>query len=235
MLLFGDFLSVLMGLRQPNPMTRFLLGLWSFGGVGVAVKQGDLMKVVRLGKERVADFAPIVADLLADGSIAVESVGRSKVYTLLALGMDRLRAGVIDPGFGFEGTVVGTRFVSLLLRFFREVVAVAPVGVAPVEVAPVEVIEDYEAFKSVALETFDRLIAEYNYISLVPIYHIRRKVGTRVTRTQFDEWMTQLHIDQVLEFSSCGESRNITNDQFQDSIQPPIGSIWYFAKASKNK
>jgi hypothetical protein len=38
-----------MGLRQPNPMTRFLLGLWSFGGVGVAVKQGDLMKVADYG------------------------------------------------------------------------------------------------------------------------------------------------------------------------------------------
>jgi hypothetical protein len=32
------------------------------------------MKVARLGKERVADFAPIVADLVADGSIVLESV-----------------------------------------------------------------------------------------------------------------------------------------------------------------
>jgi hypothetical protein len=63
MLLFGDFLSVLMGLRQPNPMTRFLLGLWSFGGVDVAVKQGDLMKVVKLVKEMVVDYRLIVADL----------------------------------------------------------------------------------------------------------------------------------------------------------------------------
>jgi hypothetical protein len=52
-----------MSLRQPEPRTRFLLGLWSLGGLDVLVKQADLMKVVRLGKEKVADFAPIVADL----------------------------------------------------------------------------------------------------------------------------------------------------------------------------
>jgi hypothetical protein len=60
--LHGDFLSVFM-IRQPNPMTRLLLGLWSFGGVGVAVKQGDLMKVVKLVKEMVVDYRLIVADL----------------------------------------------------------------------------------------------------------------------------------------------------------------------------
>jgi hypothetical protein len=228
MLLFGDFLSVLMGLRQPNPMTRFLLGLWSFGGVDVAVKQGDLMKVVRLGKERVADFAPIVADLLADGSIVVESVGRSKVYTLLALGMDRLRAGVIDPGFGFEGTVVGTRFVSLLLRFFREVVAVAPVGVVSVEVAPVEKIEDYEAFKPVLLDTYRELLARFNYNRLVPIYQIRRELGDRVDRETFNQWIIQAHKDDVLEMMDCGE-RDITPDEIADSVKPPFGRLWFFA------
>jgi hypothetical protein len=137
---------------------------------------------------------------------------------------------VIDPGFGFEGTVVGTRFVSLLLRFFREVVAVAPVGVAPVEVEPVEVIEDYEAFKSVALETFDRLMAEFSYIKLVPIYHMREAIGDRVTRLQFNEWMTQLQVDEILEFSACGQSKSVTPERMNNSIKPPIGNMWYFAE-----
>jgi hypothetical protein len=173
----------------------------------------------------VADFAPIVVDLVADGSIVVESVGRSKVYTLLALGMDRLRAGVIDPGFGFEGTVVGTRFVSLLLRFFREVVAVAPVGVAPVEV---ERIEDYEAFKPILLDTYRELLSRFNYNRLVPIYQIRRELGDRVDRETFNQWIIQSHKDDVLEMMDCGE-RNITPDEIADSVKPPFGQLWFFA------
>jgi hypothetical protein len=225
MLLFSNFLSVLMGLRQPNPMTRFLLGLWSFGGVGVAVKQGDLMKVVRLGKERVADFAPIVADLVADGSIVVESVGRSKVFRLLAVGVDRLRAGVLSPEFEFEGAVVGTRFVSPLLKFMREVVAIAPIAA---EVVPVEKIEDYEAFKPILLDTYRELLSRFNYNRLVPIYQIRRELGDRVDRETFNQWIIQAHKDDVLEMMDCG-ARNITPDEIADSVQPPFGRLWFFA------
>jgi hypothetical protein len=52
--------------------------------VDAPVKQGDLMKAARLGKEKVADYGSIVAGLVADGSIVVESVGRSKFrHTLI--------------------------------------------------------------------------------------------------------------------------------------------------------
>ncbi len=219
-----------MNLRKPDPTTRLLLGLWSLDGMDAAVKRSEVMKRARIGKERVGDYSSIVDALVADGSIAVEMVGRSKVFRLLAPGVDRLRAGVLNPEFGFEGTVVvGTRFVSPLLRFFREVVAIAPI----VEASPVETIEDYEAFKSVALETFDRLMADYSYVILVPIYHIRREIGDQVTRAQFNEWMTQLHVDEILEFSGCGQSKNVTQETLRDSIKPPIGEIWYLAERVK--
>jgi hypothetical protein len=61
-----------MSLRKPDPMMRLLLSLWSFGEVGV--KRAEVMKRTRMGQERVADYAPIVDGLVADGSISIKKI-----------------------------------------------------------------------------------------------------------------------------------------------------------------
>lgn len=215
-----------MSLRKPDPTTRLLLGLWSLDGMDAAVKRSEVMKRARIGKERVGDYSSIVDALVADGSIAVEMVGRSMVFRLLAPGVDRLRAGVLNPEFGFDGTVVvGTRFVSPLLRFFREVVAIAPIVV---EAVPVEKIEDYEAFKPILLDTYRELLSRFNYDRLVPIYQIRSELGDRVDREMFNQWIIQSHKDDVLEMMDCGE-RDMTHEEAAGSVQPPFGRLWFFA------
>jgi hypothetical protein len=49
-----------------------LLSLWFLGGVDAPVKQGDLMKAARLGKEKVADYGSIVAELVADVMLSTQ-------------------------------------------------------------------------------------------------------------------------------------------------------------------
>jgi len=210
-----------MSFSETERRVRLLLMLWCLGGVEAPVMRGELMRRVKVGKERSADFVAIVEGLVTDG--AIEVVSRYQLR-LLRSGVERLRVELLDPMFEFGGVVLGKRFVSPLLRFVREVVA----GSVVAEVEVVEKIEDFETFKSILLDTYQALISRFNYDRLVPIYQIRREIGDRVDREQFNQWIIKIQVDGSLEMMDCGE-RKTTPDQIADSVQPPLGRLWFFA------
>jgi len=90
-------------------------------------------------------------------------------------------------------------------------------------------ISSYDEFKAVALETYDQLNRDYNLSNLVPIYQIRREIGDRVTRSQFNDWMLELQSKDVLHLVT-GLVTDLTPDKEKDSITTEIGGLRYYAK-----
>ncbi|MEI6430250.1 MAG: hypothetical protein WCO45_17985, partial [Pseudanabaena sp. ELA607] len=88
-------------------------------------------------------------------------------------------------------------------------------------------ISSYDEFKAVALETYKRLSYESNVSKLVPVYQIRRDIGDRVTRTQFNDWMLEMHRTDVLHLHDGG-SLQATDDQNRDSIYSELLKTYYF-------
>jgi hypothetical protein len=135
-----------------------------------------------------------------------------------------LANGLLSSDFGFEGQLVGSRLANAALRWFRQYqgVAVSVDAIAPK-------ISTYDEFKAVALETYDQLNRDYNFDNLVPIYRIRRAIGERVTRSQFNDWMLELQSKEIFQFIT-GRVTDLTPDKEQDSITTELGGLRYYAK-----
>ncbi|MCF3647932.1 hypothetical protein, partial [Planktothrix agardhii] len=69
----------------------------------------------------------------------------------------------------------------------------------------------------------------YNYDNLVPIYRIRRTIGDQVSRSRFNEWMLEMQANDIFQLLG-GEVLNVTGDQVEDSILPPVGNLRFFAQ-----
>jgi hypothetical protein len=90
-------------------------------------------------------------------------------------------------------------------------------------------IASYEKFEHVALEVYDQLNRDYNLDDLVPIYRIRREIGERVSRSQFNEWLMEMQSNDIFQLIG-GEMPDITQDKREDSITIPGGGLRYYAK-----
>jgi hypothetical protein len=91
------------------------------------------------------------------------------------------------------------------------------------------VIGSYEEFKSVALAVYDKLNYEYNLDDLVQIYRMRREIGERVSRTEFNDWLLEMQAEDIFQLMS-GEMPDITSDRRDDSLTIPGGGLRYYAK-----
>ncbi|HEY9705392.1 MAG TPA: hypothetical protein V6C58_23335, partial [Allocoleopsis sp.] len=88
-------------------------------------------------------------------------------------------------------------------------------------------ITSYEQFKRICLEAYHRLNTEYNLHHLVPIYRLRRDIGDRVTRTEFNNWLLQMQANDIFQLMA-GEMPDITPEKREDSlILPIIGAFRY--------
>lgn len=136
--------------------------------------------------------------------------------------------------FKFEGTIVGTWAANALVKWISQIdVAVVSADV-PVngKSALAELskgIASYDEFKSVALEVYDKLNQNHNFNDLVPIYRIRREIGDRVSRTEFNDWLLEMQEKDILQLMA-GEMRDITPDKRDDSITIPGGGLRYYTK-----
>jgi hypothetical protein len=87
-------------------------------------------------------------------------------------------------------------------------------------------ISSYEAFSKESMKTLKKLNTDYNYDNLVPIYVLRRTLGDRVDRTQFNEWLLEMHAQSIFELMS-GSMPDITPDIVEDSVRSRLGSVYY--------
>jgi len=207
-----------------NTEIRLLLGVWDFldKGEKLLTKGKVLPSFSRKDKEgKQAEYKDALQALIDGGAIAVSTV-KSVKYSLTDVGLQRLAEGLRSPDFSFQGaTLVSSRLANAALLWFQKNSGEA----MSVESAPK--ISNYDEFKAVALETYKRLSYESNVSKLVPIYQIRRDIGDRVTRTQFNDWMLEMHRTDILRLHGGGASQT-TEDQTRDSIYSELLKTYYF-------
>ncbi|MBD2315469.1 GNAT family protein [Phormidium tenue] len=206
-----------------NNEIRLLLNLWGLGNGQGLVKKSELLRPYK-GKEKKAVYEVSLNDLADSGAIALTMDKKVPKLSLTDAGSQQLAAGLLSADFGFEGQLVGSRLANAALRWFRQYQGV---GVSVDAIAPK--ISTYDEFKAVALETYDQLNRDYNFDNLVPIYRIRRAIGERVTRSQFNDWMLELQSKEIFQFIT-GRVTDLTPDKEQDSITTELGGLRYYAK-----
>jgi hypothetical protein len=208
-----------------------LLTLWNLGEGKGLVKRSVLLRSTCKGKEKATIHNDFLLKLQEDGAIAITDEKVVKV-SLTDTGLQRLAAGMLADDFAFEGQLVGSRLANAGLKWFREnhgLVVDQNVVVESAVTESVPKISSYDEFKAVALETYDQLNRDYNLSNLVPIYQIRREIGDRVTRSQFNEWMLELQSKDILQFITGGVA-DLTPDKEKDSITTELGGLRYYAK-----
>lgn len=219
-----------------NPETeakqiRLLLFLWDMGGIEEAVSKGQLTQRLKRSKEKSKDYQEIYEKLEAVGAIAFPK--KNKVSLVAPQGLQMLAEGLRSPEFKFKRQV-GAKTVNALLEWLRsqETSGNGAVGngvsAGKTETAK-NAIASYDEFKSVALDVYDRLNRDYNLDDLVPIYRIRREIGDRVSRSQFNEWLLEMQANDIVQLQG-GSVEDSAPDKLEDSITTKLGGLRCYAK-----
>ncbi|WP_191762406.1 hypothetical protein [Komarekiella delphini-convector] len=225
--------------------TCLLLALWDLGGTHKEVMKGQLTKRIVSKTKKVADFQSTFEELQKQGAIAISKKG----YSLTSpKGLEVLSEGLRSGDFRLEGTIVGTWVANALVKWISQIdVAVLGADV-PVnrksELAELSVplrgsklrvasrregIASYDEFKSVALEVYDKLNQNYNLDDLVPIYRIRREIGDRVSREEFNTWLLEIQEKDILQLQG-GSIEDSAPDKIEDSITTKVSGLRCYAK-----
>jgi hypothetical protein len=212
-----------MGLQKPDAKTRLLLMLWASGED--SIPKGKLLQKVKRSAEKSGDFDPVFEQLVKQNAINTEKAGQSFRVRLGDRGLNVLQDGLNNPNFSFPGSVVSSRLANALLQWHRQSATTA------VPKTPEKTILSYDAFKAAALEVYDRLNKDYHLEHLVPIYQIRRGLGDRVSRSQFDDWMLEMQADDLLQLQGGSLPADQSNPEtLADSITTELSGLRCYAK-----
>ncbi|MHC5766329.1 MAG: hypothetical protein ACYTXI_12070 [Nostoc sp.] len=213
-----------------NTSTRLLLALWDLGGMQQEVKKGQLTKRIVSKSQKVADYQGIFEELQKQGAITISKKG----YSLTSgKGLEVLGEGLRSGDFKFEGTIVGTWAVNALVKWISQIdVAVTGADVPVNGKDALAKLSSYDEFKSVALEVYDKLNYEYNFNNLVPIYRIRRGIGDRVSRTEFNDWLLETQADDILQLQG-GSVEDSAPDKIEDSVATELDGLRCYATRLK--
>ena len=209
---------------------RVLLNLWDLGGGKMMVKKGDLTKRIVRTNETSVRYRDVLGELQEAGAIVYSLVNRVTLVELSARGKEVLADGLKsrDSLFEFDGSQIGTRLGNALLKWIRHQDGAAVVAVEKGK-GDAGAIASYEEFKAVALKVYDSLNRDYNLDDLVPIYRMRRAIGERLGRSQFNEWLLEMQANDIFQLMA-GDMRDIAPDKREDSITIPGGALRYYAK-----
>lgn len=191
------------------------------------LRRSELLKGLRKKGETAKSHQAALDQLVKDGLIAV-SVERFPMASLLDAGRSQLQQDLLSKEFEFTSQI-GKRFANLLLGVMRSAIGNAPVVVASNGQNGHSTIESYEEFKTVALETFDTLNRDYKLGGLVPIYRIRREIGQKVSRANFDDWLMEMQAEECIHLIG-GEMPSLTPDIAEDSISTILGTPRYYVQ-----
>ncbi len=212
-----------MGLQKPDAKTRLLLMLWASGED--SIPKGKLLQKVKRSAEKSGDFDPVFEDLVEQKAITTEKAGQSFRVRLGDRGLNILQEGLNNASFSFPGNIVSSRLANALLQWHRQAATTA------VPKTTEKAILSYDAFKTAALEVYDRLNKDYHLEHLVPIYQIRRGLGDRVSRSQFDDWMLEMQAEDILQLQGGSLPANQSNpESLADSITTELSGLRCYAK-----
>jgi hypothetical protein len=207
--------------------TRLLLALWDLGGTQQEVRKSQLSDRMKSKGKNIAGYPDILDELQKQGAIAISKKG----YSLSSgKGLEVLGEGLKDSDFKFEGTIVGTWAANALVRWISQIdVAVASTSAS---VKGKSAIASYEEFQPLALEVYDKLNYEYNFNHLVPIYRIRRAIGDRVSRTEFNDWLLETQANDILQLQG-GSVEDSAPDKIEDSVATELDGLRCYATRLK--
>lgn len=202
--------------------TRLLLALWE--SEELATPKGKLMDRLKRKGEKSSDYQEVFAQLQDKGAITIAG---GKV-TLSTQGVDLLGQYLKNSDLAIEGTIVGAWIARALCKWIQQANVAASTPATNGKVGS-DAIVSYEEFKHVALETFDHLNRDYNMGNMVPIYRIRRNIGDRVARSQFNEWLFEMQSEDLLQLleESVEDS---APDKIEDSVTTKLGKLRCYAK-----
>ncbi|MEG5066554.1 hypothetical protein QUB33_23345 [Microcoleus sp. B3-A4] len=209
---------------------RVLLNLWDLGGGKMKVKKGDLTKRIVRTNETSQRYVEVLGELQATGAIEYSLVNRVTLVELSAKGKEVLAQGLKskDSLFEFDGSQIGTRLGNSLLKWIRHQDGAASVAVEKGK-ADVGTIASYEDFKAVALDVYDSLNRDYNLDDLVPIYRMRRVIGERVGRSEFNEWLLEMQAKDIFQLIG-GSVEDSAPDKIEDSITTKVNGLRCYVK-----
>ena len=209
---------------------RVLLNLWDLSGGKMKVKKGDLTKRIVRTNETSQRYVEVLGELQATGAIEYSLVNRVTLVELTAKGKEVLAQGLKsrDSLFEFDGSQIGTRLGNSLLKWIRHQDGAASVGVEKGK-ADAGAIASYEDFKAVALDVYDSLNRDYNLDDLVPIYRMRRAIGERVGRSEFNEWLLEMQANDIFQLIG-GSVEDSAPDKIEDSITTKVNGLRCYAK-----
>ncbi len=201
-----------------NFEVRVLLVLWDLGGESITARMlNDRFncKTPALKKKEIRE------KLMADGAIGTSADGKG--FTLTDAGKTLLTEALTGDEFLFDGKIMGTKLGNALLKWYRS----QSMNV-PVVKAAVSAIGSYEAFKVVALEVYDALNRDFNMDNLVPIYRIRRAIGDRVSRSEFDQWLLETQANDIFQLQG-GSLPDGNSQNLEDSITTELSGLRCYA------
>ncbi|MEM7715800.1 MAG: hypothetical protein AAF349_19870 [Cyanobacteria bacterium P01_A01_bin.68] len=211
--------------KKNQAKTRLLLALLE---AQQPLKKSQLNSRVVPKKEKVKDYQSVFDELQKLGAIAKSQKGYSLVSPK---GSELLDESLKTTDFVFEGRIVGTWAANALLKLIREVDGDAKEASqkATNGKSLSGDIASYEEFEQITLGVYDRLNQDYNLDNLVPIYRIRRTIGEKVSRENFNQWMLEMQKKDILQLIG-GEMTDITPEKAEDSITTKLSGLRYYAK-----
>ena len=216
--------------KQLSDEIRSLLWIWFAQRTAQPPTQAQVVRKLKRKAEAAADYRKILKGLIEAEAVAV----KEKACILTPKGEARLAEGLLKSDFELPGTIVGSWVANALLAWLRSDVAQQPTA-APSSQNALNgrvdgvSIQSYEDFQAVALETYERLNQDYNLDDLVPIYRIRRELGDRLSRSDFNAWLLEMQAEDILQLIG-GEMSELTPDKAEDSVKTRMGDIRYYAQ-----
>ena len=208
--------------------TRLLLAVWDLGGLTTPIQKGKVLERIKRMKEKSSDYESSFESLKRAEAIAIVPGGkRYERISLLPEGIKLLGMGLNSSDFKFEAQI-GAKTANALLGWFRQHTNLVSSSQTNGKVEKAAIMS-YDKFKNLALEVYNRLNRDYNYDHLVPIYRIRREIGEKVSRSQFDNGVLEMQTNNLWQLIG-GEMPDITPDKADDSIKTALGGVRYYAK-----
>lgn len=90
-------------------------------------------------------------------------------------------------------------------------------------------IKDIKEFESVVSKLYDDLNKTNNYNNLVPIYQIRRALGDRVTRGEFNEFLFKMQANDKFQLQG-GSVEDSARDKIEDSVSSDMDNLRTYMK-----
>lgn len=212
------------GVNEQQAKTRLLLALWDMGATKTAVMKGQLTKRVVQKNLKASDYQGIFDQLEKEGAIENDK----NKFSLSDKGEEMLGEMLKHPDVKFEGTIVGTWVANALVRWIAQTNGAVSISTTPAKTKD-KAIASYDEFKPVALDVYDKLNRDYNLDDLVPIYRIRREIGDRVTRSQFNEWLLEMQANDIFQLQG-GSVEDSAPDKIEDSITTELDGLRCYAR-----